>query len=379
MASFGSEDNPLDLSFRPLDLSVKRPISISEQINGVAHFSFALDNVAKDATYKENCDIDVEAWDDSLWNVNSVLKLAEILEDWKSDEETNSEDDTVPWRCRVSVEAIEKDMGFIQGEVIGDNDSNNFIDFKGISESRDFFVFRDPSEFESESQEDIDSDMGAAADDYNCDRMEAGETAPVVGVEEESEPPREAPPTDKYTVAEPSTRKRVFDKSLLDCWLNDNLEYTISDKRWRFELCDELNDLNVMMACDEAMIEVSDCEEGSDIVELPVVDSVVDSDSHVEDCRSILQDVDLQIFPPEEVLEELEKVLGEPDQETDIQETFEAAVAMVNESGLPIDSLDSLMLSDTDLDVEELLKVNRKVEPNNNSDDFLSNLLIDLP
>lgn len=89
--------------------------------------------------------------------------------------------------------------------------------------------------------------------------------------------------------------------------------------------------------------------------------------------------LDLQIFPPEEVLEELEKVLGEPDQETDIQETFEAAVAMVNESGLPIDSLDSLMLSDTDLDVEELLKVNRKVEPNNNSDDFLSNLLIDLP
>jgi len=350
------------------------------------HFlkSFALDNVAKDATDKENCDIDVEAWDDSLWNVNSVLKLAEILEDWKSDEETNSEDDTVPWRCRVSVEATEKDMGFIQGEVIGDNESNNLSDFNGISESSDFFVFRDPTEFESESQDDIDSDMMAAANDDNRDSMEAGAaaTVPGVGVEEESEPPREAPATDKYTVAEPSTRKRVFDKSLLDCWLNDNLEYTISDKRWRFELRDELNefdDLSVMMACDEAMIEVSDCEEGSDIVELPIVDSVVDSDNRVEDCRSILQDVDLQIFPPEEVLEEPEEVLEEPEQGTDMQETFEAAVAMVNESGLPIDSLDSHMLSDSDLDVEELLKVNRKVEPNNNSDDFLSNLLIDLP
>lgn len=378
MASFGSEDSPLDLSFRPLDLSVKRPISISEQINGVAHFSFALDNVAKDATDKENCDIDVEAWDDSLWNAKSVIKLAEILEDWKSDDETNPEDDIAPWRCKVSVEATEKDMGFIQGEVIGDSELNNVLDLNGISESSDFFVFRDPTEFDSESQDDIDSDMVAAADDDIRDRTEAGAAAVTVSgvdVEEESEPPKECLPIDKYTVAEPSTRKRGFDKSLLDCWLNDNLEYTISDKRWRFELRDELNefdDFDVMMPCDEAMIEVSDCEEGSDIVELPIVDSVVDSDSHVEDCRSILQDSDLQIFPPEEVLEE-------PEPDIDIQETFEAAVTMVNESGLPIDSLDSLMLSDTDLDIEELLIVNRKVEPNNNSDDFLSNLLIDLP
>jgi len=368
MTSLGGQDNqPLDLSCCPLDLSVKKPlISITEHINGVAHFSFALDNVANDATDKEICDIDVEAWDDSLWNAKSVIKLAEILEDWKSDEE----EDTAPWRCKVSVEATEADMGLIQGEVIGDDT----LDLNGISESSDFFVFCDPIDFESESQDVRDSDIEVAADDDISDKVDIGATATMAEVKL-SEESTEGPPHDKYTVSEPSPRKRVFDKSLLDCWLNDNMEYTISDKRWRFEFRDELNefeDLDAMAPCDEAMIEVSDCEEGSDIVELPIVDSAVYSDIHEEDCRSILQDSDLQIFPAEEVLEE-------PEQETNILETFEAAVAMVNESGAPIDSLDSLMLSDTDLDVEELLKANFKVEPNNNSDDCLSNLLIDLP
>jgi len=375
MTSLGGQDSqPLDLSYSPLDLSVKRPISISEQINGVAHFSFALDKVAKDATDKENCDIDVEAWDDSLWNAKSVIKLAEILEDWKSDEETNPEEDTAPWRCKVSVEATEEDMGVIQGEVIGDDVFNNILDLNGISESSDFFVFGDPTEFESESQDNRDSDTVTAGDDDTSDKVDAAASVSNGDGQEAEAPATEGLTNDKYTVSETSTRKRVFDKSLLDCWLNDNMEYTVSDKRWRFEFRDELNefdDLDVM-PCDEAMIEVSDCEEGSDIVELPIVDSAVDSDIHVEDSRSILQDSDLQIFPAEEVLEEA-------DQETDIQDIFEAAVTMVNESGEPIDSLDSLMLSDTDLDVEELLKANLKAEPNNNSDDFLSDLLIDLP
>lgn len=373
MASFGSEDSPLDLSFRPLDLSVKRPISISEQINGVAHFSFALDKVAEDATDKEISDIDVEAWDDSLWNVKSVLKLAEILEDWKTDEETNSEDDIGPWRCKVSAEDNkETTMGYTLGEAIGDCASDNILNVSAVAEMSDFFVFPDPTGIDPEPGDDSANLIVTESFDDNRHVTDT-RVADEIGA------------TDAFRAnlsvvkpcAVPLVRKRGFDQSLLDCWSNNELEYAISSKRWRFDLRDELDDLGVdMQLYDDVMIEVSDCEEGSDIVELPVVEDNVDDDSLLaEDCRSILHDSDLQIFPPDEILEETELEI--------VEDSLEAAIPMENsfEAVIPIETdvtLDSLMLSDTDLDIDELLKTSLKVEPNNNSDDFFSNLLIDL-
>jgi len=410
MAHKESSELVLDLSCAPLDLSVKRrPISISEHINGVAHFSF-LDKVAsKNATERDIYQIDVEAWDDSLWNVKSVLQLAEIREDWKTDEDTDSED-IAPWRCKVSVEATET-MGFISRETIRDNDIDNSLNSGcGISENSDFFVFSDPPLSDTASRRDMDTVTSgghgecvilSATEASDISRMEAesvslgGDHGKVAGagkVTEVSGVESVSPSGDgdevmsrvsdfggvksgsSGVISAPFSRKRVFDHSLLDCWLNNDLEYTIGDKRWRFDLQGEINeveDIGVDMPCDEAMIEVSDCEEGSDIVELPVVESNVESDSAIEDGRSILHDSDLQIFPAEE--------MKEPEEETDFEETFEAVITMGNESGVPFDSLEPLMLSDTDLDVDELLKANLKVEPNNNSDELFANLLIDLP
>ena len=64
---------------------------------------------------------------------------------------------------------------------------------------------------------------------------------------------------------------------------------------------------------------------------------------------------------------------------TQLSESDKAKVevesALMHESSILSDSLEPLMLSDTDFDLDELFKV----ESNNNCDDFLSDLLIDLP
>jgi len=169
----------------------------------------------------------------------------------------------------------------------------------------------------------------------------------------------------------------------LDCWFNDNLEYTNCDRSWRFDIkykVDEFEDVD-----DEPMIEVSDSEEGTDIVELPVVETASDSGNAADehDSRSILCDNDLQIFPTGILLAEIcpEEAVTNMFDDNQVNELgtdiTEVNSTFVNESGILSDSLEPLMLSDADFDLDELLKT----EPNNNSDcdGFISDLLIDLP
>ena len=369
MANLGSESEALDLSFKPLDLCVKRPISISEQINGVAHFSFALDKLDTDATQREDINsVDVEVWDDSLWNVKSVIQLAEIVDDWKS-EESNSEDESGPWRCKIVVEDKKKDLGYdITRESTGDSDLDNLYCVENaIGDTSEFFVFSNPTH-PAEAQHDMTG--FTVTNSYVSD----------VSVAAESETLLVPSATDVAFVEEycPAAvvRKRGFDQSLLDCWSNDDLEYANSAKRWRFDHGDELDEVlsDEIGPCDEIMVEVSDCEEGSDIVELPVVEDHVDyldSVSFVEDCRSILYDSDLQIFPSEESIAESRPPIP-------MSDTSNFVVAINNEDSV---KSDSLLVPETNhkLKMGEVLETKSKVEPNNNSDDFLSNLLVDLP
>jgi hypothetical protein len=51
------------------------------------------------------------------------------------------------------------------------------------------------------------------------------------------------------------------------------------------------------------------------------------------------------------------------------------AIRVRESDGPAIDSLEPLMLSDSDLDIDEILKA----EPNNNTEDLFSDLLLDLP
>jgi len=406
MAHISTQEVALDLSCVPIDLSVNRTltsISISEHINGVEHFSF-LDQVAKEATeIDNNCGIDVEAWDDSLWNVTSVLKLAEIRRDWGTDDES-SEDECVPWRFKT-IEPSEQDRWHSSDtsrESVINELSSISASGPGISESSEFYVFSDPHEEKDFDPEvTVTGERGVGCDEQStaviseleilasngwsvpepatsvsiisqCDVIDSPAVstgATSVMIEEEIQPV--------------STKKRKFDISLLDCWFNDNLEYTNCDRSWRFDIkykVDEFEDVD-----DEPMIEVSDSEEGTDIVELPVVETASDSGNAADehDSRSILCDNDLQIFPTGILLAEIcpEEAVTNMFDDNQVNELgtdiTEVNSTFVNESGILSDSLEPLMLSDADFDLDELLKT----EPNNNSDcdGFISDLLIDLP
>ena len=151
----------------------------------------------------------------------------------------------------------------------------------------------------------------------------------------------------------------------------------------RFDIRDQIKEFED--ADDEPMIEVSDSEEGSDIVELPVVESECDyySDKDEQDCRSILCDSDLQIFPSGILVAETraEEAATNIFDDNLVKEfctnNTKVNSTLGNDSGILSNSLEPLMLSDSDFDLDELLKA----EPNNNidSDDFFSDLLIDLP
>ena len=404
MAHLSSQEVALDLSCAPIDLSVKRSltsISISEHINGVDHFSF-LDQVAHAATEIDNdCGIDVEAWDDSLFNVTSLLKLAEIRQDWVTDEES-SEDESVPWRFSV-FESSEQDIGLcsdtLRESVI--NEFNNIsASGQGIAESSEFYVFSDPPEKDlgpevtvtgirevgCEEQSPATNSQLELLTHIGCSKQ--ANSASIIshcegndGEAVSTSVVSDITGTEQHQPVK--AKKRKFDVSLLDCWSNDNPEYTNCNRRWRFEIRDQLNEFED--ADDEPMIEVSDSEEGSDIVELPVVESECDyySDKDEQDCRSILCDNDLQIFPSGILVAETraEEAATNIFDDNLVKEfctnSTKVNSTLGNDSGILSNSLEPLMLSDSDFDLDELLKA----EPNNNidSDDFFSDLLIDLP
>jgi len=368
----------LDLSSTALDLSFERPISISEQINGVAHFSFAIDKVAKGAQIKENREIDVEAWDDSLWNVKSVIALAEILADWDSDEE-----DSGPWRCNYFVYDKPADtMGYdisVEG-VDGDCDlSTCDIGDNAIADTSEFFVFSDPPIINTpELLPENAVDVTETAGDFSVE-SQVTEDEVYKAVVSDSEPVL----TSHHSEADISSQveessKRTFDKTLLECWFNNDLEFRNDGaKRWRYDINDELDSDIENLSADidpfDEIMEVSDCEEGSDIVELPVVDEFEDgsvSVSIADDYRSILHDSDLQLFPME-----LDKVFDEvvPGIESTLISVTEAA----RESDLSSKEMQLAQISDPSEGLETIDSM--KVEPNNNEDDFLGGLLVDLP
>jgi len=456
-----TEEVALDLSCAPLDLSVKpsiTPISISEHINGVEHFSF-LDTVANKATHKDTtCQIDVEAWHDSLWNVSSVLKLEEVRDDWRSEDEA-SNDDCVPWRCCNVIEPIENNMGhnFAFRELVSDDDSDQIpTTGSGISNSNEFFVFSEPLEDTFETVSDVNeepgtslarvkvitSDQSLAAnceleefssptfkcgsqsvsllrltkslEKVKCQAASADIPATMTGPREVegirsmgSQHTGAIEPVAGHqsvltelsssqtisTLQRNSCSKEQNMNDLLNCWSNDDPEYTICHKRWRVDIKGEMNEFENCineLPCDEPMIEVSDSEEGDDIVELPIIENESDEKTGCDDqdTRSILHDNELQLFSSRimvaqtgsaqeshsnaatSILESGNTQLNESD-----KAKVEVESALMHESSILSDSLEPLMLSDTDFDLDELFKV----ESNNNCDDFLSDLLIDLP
>ena len=244
MAHLNSQEVALDLSCVPIDLSGKPSWpSISEHIDGVKHFSF-LDLIANEATEtNNNCGIDVEAWDDSLLNVTSILKLAEIRQDWVTDKES-SEDESVPWRFSV-VESSEQDIGLCS-DTLRESVISEFNDVSasrlGIAESSEFYVFHDPHE-----KKDLGLEVTVTgAREVGCDEQSTAtnselelltnigwshcEGSDIIGTEDSQQ---QQPVVDK---------KRKFDISLLDCWSNDNLEYTNCDRRGRFDATNIFDD-----------------------------------------------------------------------------------------------------------------------------------------
>merc|ERR1719312_175455 len=120
-----------------------------------------------------------------------------------------------------------------------------------------------------------------------------------------------------------------------------------------FENC--INEL----PCDEPMIEVSDSEEGDDIVELPIMENESDEKTGCDDqdTRSILHDNELQIFSSRilvaqtgsaqesqsnaatSILESGNTQINESD-----KATVEVESALMRESSILSDSLEPLML-----------------------------------
>jgi len=454
--ALSTEEVALDLSCAPLDLSVKpsiTPISISEHINGVEHFSF-LDTVANKATHKDTCQIDIEAWHDSLWNVSGLLKLEEIRDDWRSEDEATN-DDYVPWRCSVN-EPIENNMGH-NFELVSADDLDQIQSIgSGISNSSEFFVFGKPLEDTFETVSDVDkeprtslagvkvvtSDQSLAAtseleefssppfrfgsqsvsllsltkslEKVKCQAASADIPATMTVPREvegirsmESQHTGAIEPVAGHqsvltelsssqtisTLQQDSCSKKQNLNDLLNCWSNDDPEYTICLKRWRVDIKGEMNEFENCineLPCDEPMIQVSDSEEGDDIVELPIIENESDEKTGCDDqdTRSILHDNELQLFSTRVLVAQTGSAQESQSNaatsisesgNTQINESDKAKVevesALMHESGILSDSLEPLMLSDTDFDLDELFKV----EPNNNCDDFLSDLLIDLP
>ena len=84
-----------------------------------------------------------------------------------------------------------------------------------------------------------------------------------------------------------SVKKREFDVTLLDSWSNENSQYTNGYKKLMIDISDQLNEFEY--AYDEEMMEFSNSEEGSDIVD---VESQSDYYSYKDE-----HDNDLEIFP----------------------------------------------------------------------------------
>jgi len=213
-----------------------------------------------------------------------------------------------------------------------------------------------------------------------------------------------------------------------DLWSNGESDPVPSVKRWRCELQEDGEGESVDLR--DELRQVSDSEEGSDVIELPVVDE--DSCLVLEDNRSILCDSDLQMFPPSDLkkdssenpsdkisfdefnstsVADVTEVLMEIGLETPVvnnwglnispdgaQETtemrtdddhveFDRALydKEVDDRSTPRDVLEIIpdldFMDGLEILTEELaeLEAKSKVEPNNNVDDFLSDLLINLP
>jgi len=438
-----SEPEPLDLSFKPLDLSVKRGISISDQINGVDHFPLDKDKVAADnanATSK-NKEIDVEAWDDSLWRVKTILKVAEILEDWQTE---YSEVTSNPWRCEIEVNEkdSEEEMGYTiceSGTI--EKDLNSISD--GVADDSELFMFLDPpvdecrsdigrsifnkpielvaseqsqdftrsTKVESSTLNEHITDLSSSAiqekfSDFSSSIIEGHNIEVPLVVQDQAH-------------TSPKRKLENFNSN------NDKSESVPIVKRWRCDL-PEGESVDII----EELTQVSDSEEGSDVVVLPVSDET--SCMILEDDRSILCDSDLQMFPPSDLskdssdnksdsnkdsfvnhsssVTDVTEVLMEVGLETSvvntwgnttgpdgadesmemkIDDTLEFNQALndkeVDDRSTPRDVLE--IIPDLDfMDGLEILtegvaelEAKSKVEPNNNVDDFLSDLLINLP
>eukprot|EP00092_Neocalanus_flemingeri_P024740 GFUD01026829.1.p1 GENE.GFUD01026829.1~~GFUD01026829.1.p1 ORF type:complete len:303 (-),score=65.31 GFUD01026829.1:95-1003(-) len=301
------------------------------------------------------------------------------------------------------VEVSEENMDYcITEDATGDSDFDNQVHSvdNAVADTSDFFVFPDPTDPESQLDDahlvtvtESDEDISNVTRDPGLDNVDA-DSEGLSGTSNTS-----------LSVVEPCTvalvRKRTFDQSLLDCWSNDDLEYTNSVKRWRFNPSDEQDE----MEGDETMIEVSDCDEGSDIVELPVVEdheAEGESVSLAEDCRSILLDSDLQIFPLERMITEigmsmspLPNLVNSLDSVVTTLQFTDAQSECIEDNDAKSESVEDTEAEDTEAksdllvsdvnpsreigEVLELTAVKWKVEPNNFADDLLSNLLIDLP
>merc|ERR1711915_1155228 len=152
-------------------------------------------------------------------------------------------------------------------------------------------------------------------------------------------------------------------KDLESLWSNNKREYTLKAKNWRVisnheEFVDD--------GSDNTFLEVSDSEEGADILELPVVE---EEEPFEEDMRSILLDPEFQVFNEamsleNPLIEELDSILALESGTTNLCED--------------LSKITSEMFSDTDLDIENTLLTNCSVNYNFSEDEFLSDLLIDL-
>jgi len=366
---------------------------------------------------------DVLEWNDSLLRISSVIKLSEILDDWATDEETDIE--RVPWRFKVPVEPVRNYSDFYEhSENLLNNDNtylNSLYEDKGISESAEFYVFGNTyvtdtndynvlEDLSDITQHDLDSIPVVIAGhsesavtsevigEVNLDVAEILSRSPTITLDETSSVCRENNQTadnsklilssnsgdckskplvqvDPLCIANSekrSSKRKVSStsfkeskkrkKDLENSWSNNKREYTLKAKNWRVI---SNHDEFVDYGSDNTFLEVSDSEEGADILELPVVE---EEEPFEEDVRSILFDPDFQVF--NETIS----------QENPFIEELDSILALESGTTTPCEDLSKItseIFSDTDLVIENILRTNCGVDYNFNEDEFLSDLLID--
>jgi len=372
-------------------------------------------------------------WNDSLLRISSVIKLSEILDDWATDEDTDI--NRVPWRFKVPVELLKNNSdSYENSENLLDNDNNTYLNSfngdKGISESAEFYVFgntyvTDTNDYDvledliDITQQDLDgipvviaghSESAVTSEvigEVQLDDVKTLSQSPTITLDETSSVCREnnlSEDNNKLLLSlnsgysnlksivqvnplcssnsekraskrkvnsTPSKQSKKRKKDLENLWTNNKREYTLKAKNWRVisnheEFVDD--------GSDNTFLEVSDSEEGADILELPVVE---EEEPFEEDMRSILLDPEFQVFnetmsQENPLIEELENPLIE---ELDSILALESGTTNLCED---LSKITSEMFSDTDLDIENTLLTNCSVNYNFSEDEFLSDLLIDL-